>query len=117
LAQAGVLKGQVVTSYWRSIKELTESFEVQIVEQRVVKSGKIWTAGGVTSGIDLALELINEVAGKDSMDKVRLLLEYFPTSAHNCQLDLANDLPNYGSNQISRTDLPKYITDSIGVSS
>ena len=112
LAQAGVLNGELVTTYWRAINEFTDTFALQISPQRVVKSGKVWTAGGVTSGIDLALELIHEISGKESMDKVRLLLEYFPSSAADCQLDLANDLPLYaGTLKSSRADLPEYISN------
>ena len=58
LHRAGLLRGKSVTTYWRALSELRSIEDVNVREERVVKSGSIWTSGGVSSGIDLALELI-----------------------------------------------------------
>ncbi len=108
LAKAGLLEQQSATTYWRAIEELAQDKSIRIVPQRIVKSGKIWTAGGVSSGIDLAIELVSEIAGIEEADKLRLMLEYFPPSAANCNLSLANKLPAYGTSAIQ--ELPEYIT-------
>jgi cyclohexyl-isocyanide hydratase len=44
----------------------------------VVRDGNLVTAGGVTSGIDFALELIAMIAGEDVAKSVQLSLEYDP---------------------------------------
>lgn len=110
LAKAGLLEQQSATTYWRAIQELAQDKSIKIVPQRIVKSGKIWTAGGVSSGIDLALELVNDISGVDEADKLRLMLEYFPPSAANCNLSLASELPAYGSKISNIQELPEYIT-------
>jgi transcriptional regulator GlxA family with amidase domain len=109
LAKAGLLKHHSATTYWRAIKELAEDKTIKMVPQRIVKSGKIWTAGGVSSGIDLAIELVKEISGPSDKDKLRLMLEYFPPSSTTCNLSLANELPAYGNKISSTQELPEYI--------
>jgi transcriptional regulator GlxA family with amidase domain len=43
--------------------------------QRVVRSGKIITAAGVSAGIDLALWLAGEVAGHERAEAIQLVIE------------------------------------------
>jgi cyclohexyl-isocyanide hydratase len=45
---------------------------------RVVRDGNLITAGGVTSGIDFALELIAAISGEDVARTIQLALEYDP---------------------------------------
>src|SRR5207253_249262 len=78
LVNAGILQNENITTYWRALPELLDMKNVHVKEERIVKSGKIFAAGGVSSGIDLAFEVIADVAGKDTAGKVQLLFEYFP---------------------------------------
>jgi transcriptional regulator GlxA family with amidase domain len=48
------------------------------VHERVVRRGKIVTAAGVSSGIDMALTLAAEIAGADFARTAQLILEYDP---------------------------------------
>ena len=41
-------------------------------EQRVVRAGKIVTAAGVSSGIDMALHLAGELAGTEAAKAIQL---------------------------------------------
>lgn len=110
LHYAGLLNGRFATTYWRAIPELESLNSVVIDEQRIVKSGNIWSAGGISSGIDLAFELIAEIAGKDEAGMAQLLFEYFPNHTKYAKQYLKDQLPNY--NQITTscaTCLPKYI--------
>ena len=66
LYQAGVVKDEFMTTYWRALPELLALKKVRVKEERIVKSGKIWASGGVSSGIDLAFALIAEIAGADT---------------------------------------------------
>lgn len=80
LHKAGLLRNRSITTYWRALPEASLLSDVKIVEERVVKNDNIWLSAGISSGIDLALEFINEIAGKEIAGKVQLLYEYFPTN-------------------------------------
>jgi transcriptional regulator GlxA family with amidase domain len=111
LHKAGLLTNKPVTTYWRALAELRTLKDVDVQEERVVKSGNVWTSGGVSSGIDLAFELIAEIAGREVAGRVQLLFEYFPTRTIYCGLDTWKSLPSYYDNQ---EPVPsKYIADII----
>ncbi|MBB6410981.1 hypothetical protein [Mesorhizobium sangaii] len=60
LARAGLLDGHKATTHWAFVKCL-QSFpkiEVDTTHARFVKSGNRLTGGGISSGLDEALELI-----------------------------------------------------------
>ena len=110
LYQAGLLKNKSVTTYWRALPELKSCHDVRVVEERIVKNSNVWTAGGVSSGIDLALELITEIAGTETAGKVQLLFEYFPQNKVYCSENTIHSLPPYhGSKEISEQYLSEYI--------
>lgn len=111
LHKAGLLRDKPVTTYWRALSELRVLKDVDVEEQRVVKSGNIWTSGGVSSGIDLAFELIAEIAGKEEAGKVQLLFEYFPKSTIYCTLDTSKSLPPYYDTKDQT--ISKYMSDII----
>ncbi len=48
------------------------------VRQRVVRDGKLMTGGGITAGIDFALALVAELAGREIAEAIQLNLEYAP---------------------------------------
>jgi len=76
LHAAGLLKGKKATTHHLSKDRLRELGDVDVVDKRVVRDGNIWTSAGVSAGIDLALEFIEEVSGKDISKKVRDFVEY-----------------------------------------
>jgi transcriptional regulator GlxA family with amidase domain len=55
LGAAGILKGQPATTRWYKMGVLRIMGAKPRPGERIVRSGKIVTAGGVSSGIDLAL--------------------------------------------------------------
>ena len=61
-AKAGLLEGQRVATHWRYTDELQRQHpEIDVEKDPLfVRSGKMWSAAGVTSGIDLALAMIEE---------------------------------------------------------
>jgi transcriptional regulator GlxA family with amidase domain len=107
LEKTGLLDGKSVTTYWRALPELTSHPNVHVVGERIVKNGNIWTAAGITSGIDMTLELIKELAGKEKAGKVQLLLEYFPWDRTYSTKDMISSLPPYNEND--HPYLPEYI--------
>ena len=40
--------------------------------------GKFYTSGGVTSGIDMALRVVADIAGEETARKIQLQIEYDP---------------------------------------
>jgi putative intracellular protease/amidase len=77
LAAAGVLDDVEATTHWLAM-DLLENLGARPVEQRVVERGKIVTAAGVSSGIDMALTLVARIAGEDTAKAVQLGIEYDP---------------------------------------
>jgi transcriptional regulator GlxA family with amidase domain len=57
---------------------LLEELGAKYTEQRVVQQGKIVTAAGVSSGIDMALTLAAQIAGEDKAKALQLMIEYDP---------------------------------------
>jgi putative intracellular protease/amidase len=77
LGAAGLLKGLDATTHWMSRPILAE-LGARPVEQRVVEQGKIITAAGVSSGIDMALTLADRLAGPEVAQAIQLGIEYDP---------------------------------------
>jgi putative intracellular protease/amidase len=77
LAAAGVLKGLEATTHWMSLDRLAE-YGARPTLRRVVEQGKVITAAGVSSGIDMALTLAARIAGDDVAQSIQLGIEYDP---------------------------------------
>ena len=77
LGAAGVLDGLEATSHWLELEAL-EQYGARPTPKRVVEQGKVITAAGVSSGIDMALALAGKVAGDDFAKTVQLMIEYDP---------------------------------------
>jgi putative intracellular protease/amidase len=77
LGAAGLLQGLKATTHWYA-KDILPKFGAQYVSERVVKQGKIITAAGVSSGIDMALTLVAEIAGPEIAKVAQLIIEYDP---------------------------------------
>lgn len=60
LAAANKLEGRKVTTHWSAYDELEQKYPNVIVTRGpiFINDGSVWTSAGVTSGIDLALSLI-----------------------------------------------------------
>ena len=77
LAAAGLLDGLEATTHW-AVRDKLETLGARYVERRVVEQGKIITAAGVSSGIDMALTLAAKIAGDDVAQAIQLYIEYDP---------------------------------------
>jgi putative intracellular protease/amidase len=77
LAAAGLLAGRRATSHWAALQRLAEHGATPVAE-RVVRDGKYATAAGVSAGIDLALALALELAGREVAEGIQLGIEYDP---------------------------------------
>lgn len=77
LGAADLLHGKEATCHW-AYTHLLPLFGATHRPARVVRDGNLITAGGVTSGIDFALELIATISGEDVARSIQLALEYDP---------------------------------------
>jgi putative intracellular protease/amidase len=77
LAGAGLLKGLRATTHWLAMDVLRELGAEPTLE-RVVRQGKIITAAGVSSGIDMALRLVALERGDEMAQTIQLMIEYDP---------------------------------------
>jgi cyclohexyl-isocyanide hydratase len=77
LGAAGLLRGRRAGTHWQS-RELLRAFGAEPVAERVVVDGNVVTGGGVTAGIDVALTLAAEIAGRATAEAIQLAIEYDP---------------------------------------
>lgn len=91
LGAAGLLQNKNATTHW-AYTDLLPMFGATYQKGRVVKDGKLVTAGGVSSGIDFGLEIARDIAGDEAAQSIQLMIEYDPAppfrSGHP---DLATD--------------------------
>lgn len=78
LGSAGLLEGRKATTHWFAMSRLGGFGAEAMPDMRVVRDGKVATAAGVSAGIDLALELFEELAGREEAEIAQLLIEYDP---------------------------------------
>ncbi len=99
LAAAGLLDGHRATTHWAFIPCFSAYPEIEVAPgfPRYVVDGNRITGGGISSGLDEALKIIEIVAGLDIARQVQLTTQYFPqppftqtiAPATSCPLDEA----------------------------
>ncbi|MEB3980811.1 DJ-1/PfpI family protein [Mycobacterium sp. 663a-19] len=79
LAAAGLLDGLTATTHWRAADLLNE-LGARYVPERVVEHlpQRIITSAGVSSGVDMALRLVELLVDRRAAQAVQLLIEYDP---------------------------------------
>jgi len=77
LAAASLLDGVDAATHWMYREQLA-SLGAHPVPDRVVERGRVVTAAGVSSGIDMALTLAARIAGDDVAQALQLAIEYDP---------------------------------------
>ncbi len=80
LAATGVLRGLQATTRWLAL-DVLKQFGAIPTEERVVRQEKVFTAAGVSSGINMALTLVAEEFGAEAAQLNQLLIEYDPPPA------------------------------------
>jgi len=75
LAESGILDGRRAVTHASALSDLRAYDDIEVIDARVVDDG-VLTAGGVTSGIDLALYLVARDFGEEIADSVATTLEY-----------------------------------------
>jgi putative intracellular protease/amidase len=77
LGAAGLLSGLRATTHW-AVRDRLRVWGAEPVSERVVESGKIITAAGVSAGIDMALTLAAKIGGLQVAQTLQLGIEYDP---------------------------------------
>ncbi len=79
LAATGLLDGRQVTTHWAVADRLANAYPTVKVNQDAlyVRDGRVWTAAGVTAGMDLSLALVEEDLGRTLAMKVASQLVMF----------------------------------------
>ncbi len=85
LAAAGLLTGRLATTHWSCYAEL-EAQGAIATPQRVVEhlEDRLITAAGVSSGIDMALRLVEILVDQTAAKASQLMIEYDPQPPFDC---------------------------------
>jgi len=76
LAKSGILDGRPATTHWGAMDDLRAHGVDVHPEARVVDDGDVMTCGGVTSGLDLALHIVECELGEEAATFAARLLEH-----------------------------------------
>jgi transcriptional regulator GlxA family with amidase domain len=82
LAAAGLLAGKRAGTHW-AYRELLTAFGAIPDAARVVHDGNTYTGGGVTAGIDIALQIVADLKGEETAKVIQLMIEYAPAPPFN----------------------------------
>jgi len=79
-ADAGLLDGRPATTHWASLDKLASlGHDIEVrPDDRYVDDGNVVTSAGVSAGIDMALHLVDRLAGAERARQVRRYLQYDP---------------------------------------
>jgi cyclohexyl-isocyanide hydratase len=75
LGAAGRLRGKRATTHHASLDQLPR-LGATPVRERVVRDGQLFTAGGVTSALDLGLTLVMHIYGEAAGARIAARMEY-----------------------------------------
>lgn len=75
LAAAGITRGRNATTHHRAKADLAER-GATVIDARVVDDGDLITGGGITSGLDVALWLVERFLGVRTAHQIETLMEY-----------------------------------------
>ncbi|MEI6701485.1 MAG: DJ-1/PfpI family protein [Actinomycetota bacterium] len=80
-AAAGLLANRPATTHWASLdllQSLDPTIDVRREDERFVDDGDVITSAGVSAGIDMALHLVDRLAGTERARQVRRGIQYDP---------------------------------------
>lgn len=92
LAEAGILDNRKVATHWKLCEKLARDYSFLEVDSEsiFIKDGHVYTSAGVSSGIDLALALIEEDFGRAlALEVARDLVVYLKRPGNQAQFSVA----------------------------
>ena len=115
LGAAGLLSGKRVATHWAGCKRLASRFNDATVEADAmyVTDGRLWTSAGVTTGIDMALAMLQRDHGARLMGQVaKHLIVYSHRPGHQSQFSELLSLQTAASGAFA--DLATWLESKIG---
>ncbi|CAG1770163.1 HTH-type transcriptional regulator CdhR [uncultured bacterium] len=112
LAECGLLNGMRATTHWDFCQRLSTDFpEIKVEPNQIfIQDGNIYTSGGITSGIDLALAMLEEDWGHDvALAVARYLVVYLKRPGGQSQF--SNYLAVEAAHRPDFRELQTYIMD------
>lgn len=121
LAAAGLLGGRRVATHWAGCAALSANVKEASVESDAlyVVDGRLWTSGGASAGIDMALAMLERDHGRRLMGQVaKQLVVYAHRPGHQSQFSVVLDAQSVADDSFSDlvTWLESRIARSISVS-
>ncbi|MDD3246054.1 MAG: DJ-1/PfpI family protein [Methanosarcina sp.] len=95
LHRVGLFSNRRATTHWASLQKLRELGDVEVVEDRIVRDGNIWTSAGISAGLDLALAFLEYTADEKTVGKIQLGAEYYPSGKSYCNMHKILQAPEY----------------------
>ena len=80
MQKAGLFRNKKATTHWAFLEELRKDDSIDVIEERYVKDGKIWSSSGVSAGMDMTLAFISDFFNESVASEIQLNAEYFPSS-------------------------------------
>lgn len=104
LAEAGLLDGCDVVTHWAYAADLQKRYPSVCVKEDslFLNQGRICSSGGVTSGIDLALDLVQrDISEKAAMDVAREMVVFLKRPGAQTQFSLPLKMQTTNSERLS----------------
>jgi len=77
LAKAGLLEGKRATTHWGAIEALKSiSNDIQVIDNRRIVNDEIITSAGVSSGIDMAFMIVENLYGEQVASDTAKYIEF-----------------------------------------
>jgi transcriptional regulator GlxA family with amidase domain len=77
LSKAKILDGKSATTHHLALDLLRQNPKIKVVEKvRYAEDGKFLTSAGITSGLDVALHIIEMISGKDVAEEIAQTMVY-----------------------------------------
>lgn len=116
LAEAGILNGKSCTTHWKRFSSFTTRYPHLVLKRNrlFVVDSNIYTSAGISSGIDLALFLLEERFGKKlAADVAKEAVVYFRRSPEDPQLSVFLSHRDHLEDRIHRAQ--EYILKHISI--
>lgn len=114
LAQAGILKGKNCTTHWNRMKSFLKLFpDVKLLKNKLfVVDKNIYSSAGVSSGIDMALHIIELEQGvKCAIDVAKQMVIYFRRGEDDSQISAYLNYRNHMDNRMHKVQ--NYIMNNL----
>jgi transcriptional regulator GlxA family with amidase domain len=93
LGAAGLLDGRRATTHWHALDWMAETLPAVTVDRQrhYLRDGNVWTAAGISAGIDLALALVADIHGEPVARETARYMEYAWAESDERRITTAGD--------------------------